>query len=336
MLAKKLRISIACCTYNGSEYVLEQLASFAKQTRLPDELIICDDNSSDNTLEILEAFAKTAPFQVSIYTNKENSLGSTKNFEKAIGLCKGEVIALADQDDIWFPTKLERFEQEFQQGAELIFSNGDIVDNQLHSKGYTLFESLNITPTEMKLIQQEKLKEVLIRRNLVTGAACAFKSKHNSLILPISENWIHDGWIAILISTIGKCVMVNESLFQYRQHDKNQIGAGKLNISEKIKKARLLGSKHYNKQYQAFIDLKVRLKLAGLKGINNETFLKELEGKIRHLNRKCCIPNGSFSTFYPLILMLIRFEYHRYSRGWISFSRDIIMTWIFLLEKYTR
>lgn len=336
MLTKSIQISIACCTYNGSEYIQEQLESFAKQTRLPDELVICDDNSSDNTLEILEAFAKTAPFQVRIYTNKNRPLGSTKNFEKAIYLCQGEIIALSDQDDVWLATKLEKIEQEFQQGTELIFSNGEIVDSQLCSKGYTLFESLDITQREITLIQQEKLREVLLRRNLVTGAACAFKSKHKSLIFPISENWVHDGWIAILIAIIGKSVMINEPLFLYRQHDKNQIGAGKLNICEKFKKARLLGCMYYETQHQAFIDLKVRLKLADLKGRQIEIFLEELEGKILHLNKKRRIPNGYFSTFYTLIFMLIKFEYHKYSRGWISFSRDFVMNWIFILERYTR
>ena len=38
-------ISIAMCTYNGAQFVTEQLRSIALQTRLPDELIICDDGS---------------------------------------------------------------------------------------------------------------------------------------------------------------------------------------------------------------------------------------------------------------------------------------------------
>ena len=68
-----MRISIALATYNGSEFLQEQLNSFLHQTRLPDELVVCDDGSSDDTVEILEAFRKVAPFAVNIYSNGKTS-----------------------------------------------------------------------------------------------------------------------------------------------------------------------------------------------------------------------------------------------------------------------
>ena len=85
-------------TYNGGPYLREQLDSIAAQTHLPDELVVCDDDSTDRTVAILEDFAATAPFPVRVYVNPKN-LGTAKNFERAIGLATGEVIALADQDD---------------------------------------------------------------------------------------------------------------------------------------------------------------------------------------------------------------------------------------------
>src|SRR5690242_1846918 len=103
---KRLRISVAMCTFNGARFLPEQLESITAQTRLPDELVICDDRSADESLEIIRAFLDRPPFTVRLEINERN-LGSTKNFEKAIGLCQGEIIALADQDDVWFPQKLE-------------------------------------------------------------------------------------------------------------------------------------------------------------------------------------------------------------------------------------
>ena len=94
------RLSIAMCTYNGARFLSEQLESIAVQTRLPDELIVCDDRSTDGSVEIIRNFALHAPFEIRLEINT-NNLGSTKNFEKAIGLCKGEIIALADQDDVF-------------------------------------------------------------------------------------------------------------------------------------------------------------------------------------------------------------------------------------------
>ena len=92
-----MKVSIALCTYNGSEFLGEQLASFLTQTRLPDEIVVCDDCSLDSTVQILDDFAAHAPFPVRIYRNEKN-LRSTKNFEQAIDLCEGDIILLADQE----------------------------------------------------------------------------------------------------------------------------------------------------------------------------------------------------------------------------------------------
>src|SRR6266704_3029265 len=103
----KFQISIALCTYNGARFLPEQLESIAAQTRLPDEMVVCDDRSADETTDIIRTFAKNALFPVRLEIN-EQKLGSTKNFEKAIRLCHGEIIAPADQDDVWNPQKLSK------------------------------------------------------------------------------------------------------------------------------------------------------------------------------------------------------------------------------------
>jgi len=92
-------ISVAMFMFNGSRFVVEQLTSIAAQTRSPDELRICDDCSSDETTEVVAAFARTVPFPVYLQVNKQN-LALTQNFERAISLCKGDLIALSGQDDV--------------------------------------------------------------------------------------------------------------------------------------------------------------------------------------------------------------------------------------------
>src|SRR5467141_2319930 len=125
----ELCISVAMCTYNGARFLPEQLESMAAQTRLPGELVVCDDRSTDESVEIVRNFARAAPFPVRLEMNEEN-LGSTKNFEKAIELCQGEIIALADQDDVWRPEKLSCIagvlEPDDRIGA--IFSDAELID----------------------------------------------------------------------------------------------------------------------------------------------------------------------------------------------------------------
>ncbi|HEV2835287.1 MAG TPA: glycosyltransferase, partial [Pyrinomonadaceae bacterium] len=100
-----MNLSIALGTYNGAVYLKEQLESIAAQTRTPDELVISDDQSTDDTLRLIEEFAATAGFPVPLSVNESN-LGTAKNFEKAISLCRGDVILLSDQDDVWHSDKL--------------------------------------------------------------------------------------------------------------------------------------------------------------------------------------------------------------------------------------
>src|SRR3990170_1386197 len=100
-------ISVAMCTYNGATHLAEQLESIAAQDCVPDELVVCDDGSTDATSSMVEQFAARAPFSVRLEVNRQN-LGCTQNFAKAVGLCRGQLILLADQDDLWMPQKVRR------------------------------------------------------------------------------------------------------------------------------------------------------------------------------------------------------------------------------------
>ncbi len=104
-----------CAPTTAPRCLEPQLASLLAQTRLPDELVACDDGSTDGTVSILEAFARRAPFPVRIERN-DVRLRSTRNFEKAIGLCTGDLIATSDQDDVWLPEKLALCEAAIDRG----------------------------------------------------------------------------------------------------------------------------------------------------------------------------------------------------------------------------
>src|ERR1700753_2242608 len=125
------QIWVALCTDNCERFLARQLASIQQQTRTPDELVVCDDCSTDSTVEILNSFAASAGFPVRIIRNEQN-LGFVANFERAIRLCPGGLMALCDQDDIWYPTRLERSQQEFAAHPEagLVFSDAEVIDDR--------------------------------------------------------------------------------------------------------------------------------------------------------------------------------------------------------------
>ena len=99
-------VSIVLASYNGGEYIAEQLESIAAQTVLPAQLIVSDDGSADGTTGLVEAFAARAPFPVQLHVY-DGPTAFAVNFLRHIDECVAELIAFSDQDDVWRPHKLD-------------------------------------------------------------------------------------------------------------------------------------------------------------------------------------------------------------------------------------
>jgi glycosyltransferase involved in cell wall biosynthesis len=218
------KISVALCTYNGERFLSRQLASMQQQTRLPDELVICDDCSTDSTKEILNEFAASAGFPVKIMSNEVN-LGFVANFERAIRLSQGDLIALSDQDDIWDPMRLQRSEQEFLTHPEvgLVFSDADIIDDQDQLTGTRLWQNFGFAgERKQRLLAGDYT--VLAKNRFVTGATVMFRSRLRQNCLPIGSGWLHDEWIAATAAAVADLMPIESPLIRYRQHPAQQVG----------------------------------------------------------------------------------------------------------------
>lgn len=221
---QKVKISIACCTYNGEQYLLEQLLSIASQTRTPDELVICDDGSIDRTIEIIENFALAAPFVVRLYKNDGQSLGSAKNFEKAIKLCFGDMIVLSDQDDVFRRDKLELLVKALNNNptCDLVISDASLIDEIGNEIATSLWEYQKLKPKEGKPFRR------LVYNNFATGCTMMFRRSLLDLALPFPSNvYMHDWWLAVVSvsSNGGGICLVSDALTKYRQHNLNVLGA---------------------------------------------------------------------------------------------------------------
>ncbi len=183
------RFSVAMCTFNGGTYLLHQLESIAAQSRLPMEIVICDDGSEDDTLLLIQNFASRARFPVKVSVNKAR-IGSTKNFEKAIQQCQGDVVVLCDQDDVWHQEKISRLEGAFSACPEvgLVFSNADMVDADLKPIGYSLWEALGFRRRQQGRFAHGRAFEVLMKHNVITGATLAFRAQFRNVLLPIPQS----------------------------------------------------------------------------------------------------------------------------------------------------
>jgi glycosyltransferase involved in cell wall biosynthesis len=315
--------SVALCTYNGSRFLRDQLASIAAQTRIPDELVVCDDGSTDSTAQIVADFARRAPFPVHWHTNA-TPMGSTKNFEKAISLCDGNIISLSDQDDVWLPDRLHATESAFQSdtAAGAFFSDAEIVDDSLNPLGYRLWDVVRFGRPEQEDIRRGRAVPLLLRRNVVTGSTLAFRAEFRKLILPIPKGWVHDAWIAFLIGAAGKLVFASRPLIKYRQHSSNQIGALKRGLGVQLEAARAPHAEVYAAVAANFVVARERL--LGASGIAIPTeVIRLLDAKIAHMNVRAAMPHSRMRRL-PLVLReLAAGRYHCYSNSWKSFARDL-------------
>ena len=225
-------ISVALCTYNGERFLPLQLASILRQSRLPDEVVIHDDGSTDATHQLLIDFQRTAPFPVTIHINPQN-LGSTRNFEQAILACRGDLVALCDQDDIWHPDRLARSQEELAHHPEagLVFSNADIIDDNGTPLGFTLWENFAFDRQSLEALQAGDMLP-LTRRTFVTGATVVFRSRFAKICFPSGQHWLHDGWLTMLIACLATIRPIDEPLISYRFHAAQQVGLGPATANE--------------------------------------------------------------------------------------------------------
>lgn len=211
-------ISVAMTTYNGSKYLHEQIDSILNQSEKDFELVICDDCSSDDTLDILYNYAKNDS-RVHVFENEKN-LGYVKNFEKAITLCKGDYIALSDQDDIWLPEHLSvLFENIKSGGYSLVGANALLVDSNNNDLGSKLINN-NTLPND-----KSDFETMLLYRNVFQGAAILFDKAILDKALPFPENMkYHDWWLALVASENNGVNYVDVPILRYRQHGNNASG----------------------------------------------------------------------------------------------------------------
>jgi glycosyltransferase involved in cell wall biosynthesis len=317
-----MKLSIAMCTYNGARYLREQLDSIKVQSRLPDEMVICDDCSSDDTQQILAEFSDRAPFPVRLSANKQN-LGTTKNFEKAITLCQGDVIFLADQDDVWHPAKLERMEAIFAErpNVGLVFTNGRIVDRDLKPEGRS-FSTVWVSPDRQELVKTGRAFELLLRQNFVTGAALAFRSQFNAFAIPIPETkyYYHDGWIALVISAVADLVFVPELLIDYRHHPSQAVG-----VDDKAPPTRFNFPPRweFEERRRNLETLYERLSHASFYQPGVVELLNRFNEEINHLRTRVTLPESWFHRIPVVTRILLKGEYKAHSNGWRSAIRDV-------------
>lgn len=319
-------VSIALCTYNGEKYLPEQLLSYARQSRLPDELVVCDDASTDTTFSILETFARTLPFPVRLYVNPTN-VGYVKNFENAIEKCTGDIIFFSDQDDVWHVEKISAVTEVFEKDPNvgLTYANAEVVDRDLRPMDRTLWERLEFTEKCQKIFAEGNGIDLLLLDGYTPGSSLAFRARFKHLILPIPDEiyFTHDNWTSLCVAAVSKTAIVSKELIKYRQHDKQTSGGAKSEPSSMMVTTKKAIESH--NQFSGIIkqlaELRSRLEATG-------SLSKTLDLKICRAQSFLAFRNNlskhSFRRTHQIVRQVFRGNYYKYANGIRSAVKDCV------------
>jgi glycosyltransferase involved in cell wall biosynthesis len=297
---------------------------------LPDELVLVDDGSTDGTLDLLHHWAKTVPFPVHIHPNPEN-IGSTKSFERAMCLCTGDIIVLADQDDTWRNDRLQQTADWFvaHPGMDAVFSDADLIDDDSQPLGRSIWEEVQFLPHLREQWQQGRGYELLFYGYVVTGATMAVRRAVLPSLLPFPTHvqyLIHDAWMSLILALKGAIGFIDAPLVCYRQHSSQQVGfkapRAKVTLAERFRRDRaermapiLQTTDRYQKLYQL---LKARTDI-------DPDRIRLLGKMAAHLTQRTRLPEFRLLRLPRVLSEVVRGRYQLFQgHWWLTVLGDLV------------
>jgi glycosyltransferase involved in cell wall biosynthesis len=215
------KVVILLGTYNGAEFLPEQLQSYRDQSHSNWELVVSDDGSTDQTIGLIEAFAKLVPQRVTLRQGPRQEFW--KNFLSMVQFSdiEGDFFAYSDQDDIWFAEKLakavawlatvpEHLPALYSTRTALIARDGKLL-------GYS--------PLFMR---PGSFQNALVQ-NIGGGNTMVFNRAAKLALAAAPENISlisHDWWTYQVVAGIGGVTHYDPwPSVKYRQHGENLIGS---------------------------------------------------------------------------------------------------------------
>lgn len=194
-------------TFNGERFIDEQLDSILPQLSDKDEIVISDDSSTDSTVKRIK---KRNDPRIVIFENQKFR-NPIQNFENAIKNSSGDLIFLADQDDVWEGSKIQKMKENLED-HDLVLCDCALTDSELNV----------LIPSYFKKYKSSKGFFRNLKKNSYIGSCLAFNRKIKHLALPFPKNIpMHDYWIGMTAEIFGNVCFLNEPLVLHRIHEKN-------------------------------------------------------------------------------------------------------------------
>ena len=230
------RVAILLATYNGRIYIEEQLESIRLQTFHNYICYIHDDGSKDGTKEFVQSYCLKHESQF-CYIEGEPTGGAVNNFFFLLEKVDADYYFFSDQDDYWYPKKLERMLNNLKakkngiQIPYMEFCDLKVVDEERRtlSNSYMRYTGRN---------KKDFSPIYLLHRNYAPGCAALINRQLRNMMLHTNECSkiiMHDWWGMLIASVFGEICYIDEPLVEYRQHEHNVLGAQKYISLKKVK-----------------------------------------------------------------------------------------------------
>lgn len=234
-----MTVEVLLSTYNGEDYLHEQLESLVSQSYKDFFVTIRDDGSSDATISIIEEYVSKYPGTFFLSTAHIGNLRAAGSFMALVAASTAEYVMLCDQDDIWDTDKIELSLEKIKQLEKdngslplLVFSDLRLIDTagNIFSESFWEFQSL-----DQKIVQDWRK---LLALNVVTGCTVIMNRMAIDVSLPFDiPEMLHDHWIAVNVARHGKIGYVSRATISYRQHSSNVEGAHRFSMRYVLRKS---------------------------------------------------------------------------------------------------
>lgn len=198
-----MRVSVCLASFNGINFIREQVSSILSQLSSDDELIVSDNGSTDGTMEFLTQISD--PRVVVVVCSRR---GVTANFQNAMLVAKGRYVFLSDQDDVWLPGRLAKALLQLERGFDLVAVGMTVIDSHGRPQKHGLYPTGGLVSNVVK--------------NTYSGCCLAMSREFMEEVLPFPSHIpMHDWWIALVGLSLGSVCVVPEPLILYRRHGSN-------------------------------------------------------------------------------------------------------------------
>lgn len=220
------KTAILMATYNGRQYIAEQIDSLLAQTDKDWTLYIHDDGSKDGTQEIINEYARKHENIVALDFDGGN--GAKENFFKMLYAVDADYYMFCDQDDVWLPDKVEKtrafmdsIEKKHPEMPIVVFTDLQVVDKDLKMKAPSFFNYSGVHPQFLHTFAD------CAATPFTTGCTMMFNEKAKKCVVyPAPQANMHDEWITLcVLRNGGKAEALMTQTILYRQHEGNTFGA---------------------------------------------------------------------------------------------------------------